>query len=675
MQPHSPFGGWGISKYGGKYMSAISFIELYKLPIDVDHKNVFDLGNYTGDNYYGEIYNFLNSQYQSISIPLFNSPASINRAFKNINGEMMITIPKDYSDIKDYNYALLMRGVESGGVVSRVIEKGIFYFVTGFSSDNQNTFSNTGKPTTTLKLKYDSWMNNLDLLYKYDKPQQFIQGHIKETIKVNDSYYPNSIYGSSNDITHIETGSDLPNRYKVLWMRIWMDTSEIYYKTGESYINSYTKGCYVSHSKTPILFIPYLVIDTLTLSPIYTYKWGGYPIDGSVSVNSISNILKIDLTYYPPFKYTFYNDTISIGTQGFFMMQVGNVYVKRDSNYISVCVYYNQLTSNLTPSAPFDVPAVFGYLKNSGDTPEKILSEEISISLTSLYNYTANQYLSTYNNSPIYQTYPYTFYSIMCNGSSYPIIFYKDSIKCKIMIYSEKISPYYIIKFYDKNDLKIYESKPVFVQNTGSILTGYSAYDAYLRNNGNQLNMQYERLKTNALKSAVNNVISIGNSGNINSFLNNSKNFVKNIGFDLIDYNIDKKSLDARIEDIRNSQGIFNMPSIDANSNIMQDLVLIRYFYPSNDIDFSYIASINHYFGKNMSFTDNLMKSNKKIFDYKKANNVDLPFITNIYEKSELVSSINSGITLWHIDSTLEGNFLEALKTMNKKINNPDKEV
>ena len=632
-----------------------SRIHLMKVPFDNSYTNVYDFPDGLVDN--DIVFARLSALGFETKIIDFNR----DKYFISINNNSIISLNINYDEVKDFNYAVVE--YSEGYSIYK------FYFITSIKSLNSGL-----NPTTEIAIEYDCWLNNIDKFYSSDIKQQIITGHVKDSIKSGNLYYPNSIHGASSDITLKESGADEPKRYKVLWLRIWMDTNDIYYLSNETYINSYSTGCYLTHSRTPILFVPYLVIDTLSMTAVYNYKWGGQYINGSVYVSPISNILKMDLTYYPPFNYSFNADnTITIGASGFFTFSTAEVYVNRgEGAYTPICIYRKKVLPQnpSSPQIPFPYPVVFMY-HGDNDLASKVLFEEIDINKYSLYNYNKNTYLTNFIDQPIGQLYPYYFYSLLCNGTSNPIVFYKDSISCKVKIYSEKISPYYTLAFYDKDGLKVYESKPVFVQNTGSILTSYSAYDAYLRNNGNQLNMQYERLKTNALKSTVNNLVSFASYPSAKA----SGNFIKNTGFTLIDYYTEKKTIDARIEDIRNSQGVFNMPSIDANANIMQDIILLRTFAPSNKDEFNYIATTEHYFGKVINFADKITNCNKKIFDFKKIINPSIPFITNIDERNTLLSALENGITFWHYDPYLDGDFLDSIKTFNKQINNPDTEV
>ena len=645
-------------------MSAISFIELYKLPIDVDHKNVFDLGNYTGDDYYGEIYNFLNSQYQSISIPLFNSPTSINRAFKNTNGEMMITIPKDYSDIKDYNYALLMRGIESGGVVSRVIEKGIFYFVTGFSSDNQNTFSNPGKPTTTLKLKYDSWMNNLDSIYKCDRPQKITRSHIQSYHRNSDTstvFIPNYIYSENGNYRTIEKSFDYPaynvynpevsSRYKILWLRVWLDGEGLFieHEDGGAKVGYSGRGCYPSNGAIPIVCIPFALFDIVTQEFISTIKYKyknetvlyDFCINKSWRMKKTNHIVKADLTFYPPIRYIFDVENNCI--------VIENVLMKRDNIYIDAGGgAYTPLFYNIN-----SVVIETGYLSIEVDLIHIESKHANNSDFTSL----VLDYTKIESNCLIY---PSFYYSLFIGGEKQVLLFPYGADYANIHIIAGDINAKYYIEYYSyssEGDILIKKEKIKSLENQGEIVHINDSFDTYLRNSGNQTIVNGIQQLFNLVTYGAQSIAMPSGKGMIG---------LQSPAFSAANYA-------AKLSDIDNSQDSIFLPTVDSLSNAYyQDILMVRKNSINSPFDLYKIAQNQHLYGQEYSIMGRIIRNVKPNFEYLQTENCVMPEITNEIERKEVEEICNKGVTKWHINNLSDTQTKKDIATLNVDVPNKD---
>lgn len=629
---------------------------LFKVPFDNSYRDVYDFpNNLTSDVIFARI--------SALAFPSITIDYPAVRSFKSTNNKTSISVSYPYNQIKNYNY--LVVEVEEDVTYE-------FYFITGFDSLNESDI----KPSTNILIEWDCWLNNIGSIYQSNRKQSYQYGHIKDSIYFNDSkIYPNPIYGAAAELDLIESAADVTTtRYKVLWMRIWVDVPDMYIKRNNEYAYIYNTGCYFTHSRSPILFVPYLVVDTYTMTKVYGYTWDGKEVDGTVSVYSSDHILKLDLTYYPPFTYRIETDksiTILFGPGGT-IMKVGEVYYKTADTYNSIGQYFEKIFDFTNIKLPNPISLIYAIDNSSGISAKLTIAETYNIFNPTYADYNENAYLTNFDHSSIRYLYPYYYHSILCNSGSTPIIFYKNSISCRITVYSETISPYYVLTFYDADGLQVHRSKPVFIQNTGSILYANSAYDAYLRNNGNQLQVQYDQIQVSTIKNAASLITSsmrgVSNSGYSSTIIRGLQSGT-NIA---LDYYMSKKALDAKIADIRNAQGTFNMPAIDANANIMQDLLLLRSFSPANATDFEAIATNEQYYGKQLNFVQALNSSNKLMFDYRQTVNACLPEVTNIDERRTLESALNRGIRFWHYD-IYTGNQLDALKTMNPQINNPDR--
>lgn len=646
-------------------MSAISFIELYKLPIDVDHKNVFDLGNYTGDDYFGEIYNFLNTQYQSISVSLFDSPSSINRAFKNTNGEMIITIPRDYSEIKDYNYALLMRGVESGGVVSRVIEKGIFYFVTGFSSDNQNTFSNPGKPTTTLKLKYDSWMNNLDAIYKCDRPQKIIRAHMPSYHTVDPSgniFIPNYIYSENGNYRTIEKSFDYPvtntynaevsSRYKILWMRIWTDGEGLYTsestESGINYVEYNGRGCYPSNAALPILCIPFGLFDIKEqeFKGNIKYRYNGetilydFPQYKSWSLAETNHIVKADFTFYPPIRYIFDTESNTIVIEQ--VLSKGLIWYKKDSST------YSNLFSGLNYAV-----LETGYASREVD----LIHIESKHASNSDFSALVLDYTKIESNCLIY---PSSYYSLFIGGEKQILIFPYGADYANIHIIAGDINAKYYIEYYSRKtsgDALIKKEKIKSLENQGEIIHINDSFDTYLRNSGNQ--------------TIVSGLQQIKNVAMAGAQLYAMPSASATVGFQ--NAVVEAKNFAAKLKDIDNAQDSIFLANVDALSNAYyQDLLMVRENNIVNPFDLNNIAIRQHLYGQEYLTMGKIIRNIKPNFEYLQTEDCVIPEITNEIERKEVEDICNRGVTKWHINNSADSETKRDISVLNEDVANKD---
>lgn len=633
-----------------------SALHFFKVPMDNTYSNVYDFPDFDNVIDSDIIFANLSSLFDSTTVSVGLS----DKSFKTTNGKTTLSIPVLYDAIKNYNYLAVERNVGH--------KEYEFYFVTGMSSLNNGVL-----PSTNISIDYDCWMNNIASLSENILTQIYSQGHVKDVIKTANKYYPNSLLGDSADVNLIESANqDIPGE-KVLWARIWLDGANVYTKSGDAYNLVNVPGCYLNNLTAPVVFVPYAVVDTYKMTKLRGYTFGGsVSLDTPLSFGQIDNILKVDLTYYPPFTYSISGGKdITIYTSGLSTIAQSDLYVKRDDSYVSIVNRIGKIVSSSNVYTQIPTICAYGFTPTISGTDgaydeRRVLAQTITLSLPELSDYTADSFITDYLTLPTAKIYPYQYNAICANGTISPIIYYPGAITCTIKIYSENVSPYYIIEYLDKDGVALYTSKPIFVSNSGTLLTHASAYDVYLRNNGNTLALQYETLNTDAMMNAVSKATML--SGAKSGI---ARRTIVGAAAGVYDWYIGKARLDARVEDIRNGQGKFNMPSYDANTNIMQDIILIRKFTPSDNYMVELAALTEQRYGKVLDFSGQLLDRNMKIFDFKRIDSPELPTITNNQERATLTAALQRGVCVWHMSASASTNVKAALKSFNYNIHNP----
>lgn len=209
-------------------------IFLLKTPLDDSYKNVIDF-NFDVITYHPNetpkemLYNLMVGNFDNMYLQINN------RGFKKSVDLTSITIPKEYIEIRDYNYCII--------VTDYLDEQDapLFYFINNIVSENDSLNS----PSCTLTLKWDAWSNNINEITNSNSQNTIEQGHYRnyDGLSLNSPsplFYPCKI--PNIPVTLEECIYD--KRYVPLFMRIimrnfpeWGDTDHPAYELTKMYFN------------------------------------------------------------------------------------------------------------------------------------------------------------------------------------------------------------------------------------------------------------------------------------------------------------------------------------------------------------------------------------------------------------------------------------------------------
>lgn len=605
--------------------------------------------------------NNLKQLYGSYSVDLTSNTGLDYRSFKSHNGDITVVVPIDAQTVlSQYNYVAL----EFDYTIH-------FYFINNVHS----LFDNANNASCSIDLEYDIYLNNRRFFLSLD-PQLCVRTHVKDL-----NYNSGTGKWSSNyryiapPVTVYETGTD--SQYMVCWGRL-CTSGDFYNSSGQTYV---VDGCYPSQKITPYIMFPVFAINTETFEILDAY-WQFDPsiprqIDlKDIRVNNIEEILQFDLTYYPPFQYSIkkVGSRYQVRTQELNEDNLWTALTKESVLYDgekNPYLYYT--TSGGTKMA---LPCVTGVVSkasytgiahNGGSTPvrQKLTPSDTSIALS----------------APQLKAYPVQYHALYVNGSMIPLIYTPTSDPAKSTIIWEidpsEVTPYLTIEYYGGID--DYRTKPIPLSNRGCMPTASSVYDSFIRANGNKIIAEQQAIYArsdlatassvlSAAKGAVGSALSGSVSGLLGSVLDGASGAMNN-------YSQKELALDtfyAKLNDFKNAQDTYSIPSANAMSYLLQDLVLERAFMPADVNEVMSLFIDITYFGKEKSCYRSIIEPTHECYDYIQTAHAYFPQIPNLAHRRALEAAFNRGVTMWHYDliDHYKTYYGDAVETMNRNVTN-----
>lgn len=560
---------------------------------------------------------------------LADKTTAIKRAVKQTDSIVTITIDGMATvPYASFNYA-------------RISQEAVYYsgdlygFIVGVASQNDGS-----KASCTLTIKLDAWANNLSKAEFATTTAVCRRSHFSP---LQNGRYDNVLPADTKinllkdqvcirpfgteDGDDIPTDPFLPNRFEVLWLRLTLDDFDaVSFSDGGK-----STPLYADQEWYPIIMQPIAVYDkTLNTFSVKTFRISFSESDtaciiagssGLSNVNKLidsnSHIIKAELTYCAPFAINFsYNSSASR-----YEAAVGWY------KYKPITVDGSSFGLGISWMAAANLTHAYDYYPRSQDLidvwqpePLAIPGNTINLATLSIYEEYCNKY-------------PFSFYELKYGGYTIPIINPDGCYHTRVEFFRYRLHPF--LRFAHESEMGTTYSEQKPVTNFGELLISSSAYDTYMRNNGNQLN-------TKAINSIV---TGVGGSAIALMAGNPSGAAASLLG---VSQSID--STTARIADLKSMQDHITTPSYNAMDNVEQDMVSVYQVYAIGN-DVNRFALDFHYYGCNTPRYAPIFKRNREYFDFVQTASCELPYITNIRERSELETAFNRGVTIWWWDS------------------------
>lgn len=560
---------------------------------------------------------------------LASKTTAIRRAIKQTDNMVTITIDSMATvPYQSFNYVRLSQEAEyySGD---------LYGFIVGVTSQNDGS-----KASCTLTIKLDSWANNLTKTKFATTTAVCRRTHfsplqngrydnvLPAVSKINllkEQYCVRPFGSEDGDDT--PTDPYQPSRFEVLYLRITLDDFDaVKFSDGNK-----CTPLYADQEGYPIIMQPLAVYDKILNNfSTKTFRISFNESDTACIIAGVSaltnvhdmigsnpHIIKAELTYCAPYiLYFSYNTTASR-----YEASVGWYHYK------PITIEGNSYGLGISWIAGANLSHAYDSYTSSQDLidvyqPEPLIIPGNTIDLSTLSIY--EEYT---------RKYPFSYFELAYGGNSIPIINPDGCYHTRVEFFRYRLHPF--LRFMHESELGTTYSKQYPVTNFGELLISSSAYDTYMRNNGNQLN-------TKAINSIVTGVggsaiaLMSGNlSGAASSLLGASQT-------------IDATT--AKVADLKNMQDHITVPSYNAMDNVEQDMVFVYQYTPIGN-DVKRFALDFHFHGCNAPRYAPIFNRNREYFDFVQTANCDLPYITNMRERAELESAFNRGVTIWWWDS------------------------
>lgn len=574
----------------------------------------------------------------SISLQREVTPLTIwltSKAFKYINGKITISIDKLDADLIKYNYAILYEDVNP-----------TYYFITGINSLNSGI-----KPSTELMLERDVWANNDEAIRSNQTYRVFSRGH-NYLLKVMDGSVKN-LTGPNQYPDYAKNYSpfSVKNRFEVLWLKMTVDDARAYSDKSSGTTIANLHNLYYDDGTYPHILQPALIFDRINenfLDPSnndfrITFTQDGvtwhYQTDAIPDLNAINDthILKCELTYCAPFEVNF-----ELTPDGYYEATVDNINyttLYTTSEHIQISV--NKIVWGRGQYTDYNYYNYESYTVNANSYvyhsyPHFLQMGEIQI------------------DDPHANNYPLCYKSIYVNGKMENLIRTGDIVSTEVRFYRFRNNPCYEIIQTDR-DGNTYHNRKTPVHGTGSILTTSSAYDEYLRNNGNQ-----------TIAAAVQNILyttggaaatlSGGATIGIPSMLRGVNGLINQA---------------TKLDDLTNMQDNISAPQYDAAKHAFYQDIICYYNATMEPVRWEACAIDAHAYGSNTGFVQNINEPMTTSFRYVQIPDADLP-ISNLNDKRIIDQILADGTRMWYYyDSIVDySNALSALSNLDIEISN-----
>lgn len=584
---------------------------------------------------------------------LLSTNSNICKSFQTNDGNTAVTVPADAQTVlTNYNYVAIDWDYDIK-----------FYFIEAV----QSLYDSATNPTCRLELEYDIYMNNREHFAKLD-PQLCIRSHVKDlTYDSRAKTWSSNAHYIAPPVSVIET-SQSDATYMVCWGRL-CTSGDLYNASGNPY---WTDGCYPSQKATPYIMFPVFAINTKTLAMIEAY----WQYDTStprqvdladIRVNNIEEILQFDLTYYPPFEYVtdLVNGRIRVRTQRLNDDNRWVSFTRETPVYNPNGLPYVYYMSGLTQ---VEIPCVTGSL-SSGAFSGAAYNSGIEVARKGL-SPNDTQYAL---NAPQMQVYPIRYKSLYVNGALVPLIFSptKDGNASYIAWYIDpsEVTPYLTITYYG-GELD-YQTKPIPLSNHGFMPIASSVYDSYIRANGNKLLAEQQAINSKASIATATNILSSAKgiaSGNVGDIIGGAVSGMTTA----VRRELALDQFYATLNDLKNAQDTYRIPTVNAMSAILQDLVLVREITPADSNEVITLFMDLTYYGFQKTHYRSVIEPTHECYDYIQTASAYFPQIPNLEHRRALETAFNRGVTMWHFDliDHYKTHYGDAVQSMNRNVSN-----
>lgn len=659
------------------------------MPFDKNYTNVFDLNKGDGTAY-ENVHEFLIARENDytcfneitpanyLNTPIFNKsvkqyeqdfdlilPINAREFMTNYNGTLNSPINWCELNSNDHYYYYFIDVVESG-----------------FDSDGN------ANGTTRVHFTYDVWSNNIGRVRAYKN-----NGHLspqlasRATGKMLLSYLENGVTANYKaplpDCEYKDVGiyTLTGYRYRVAWARIRTDGSLKQARISDGAISDFEVGAYPELSETPVFMYPLWVLDTQTMEIIdndscyidyaigsthYNYNFNQFKL------SKISELLIGDVTYNPPFAYEV-NGSKSDGIVVWL-------------NDVKVCSKIAKITNSSGQQVVNDLPVIAGVNEgkkyNDGGIVTYDIPQYSCSSSTYSSKFTIDALLS--GDNPYANSYPYRKYCIFANGANTPIVPLPNTYNIRVVIDGRKYQPTYRYLIQSVTS-PTFESMPKVLMNNGQLQLVKSAYDAYVRMNGNQIIAQQNQIALNQRKSET-----MATIGGVGGAVDTVSGVARGFAGDLVgglsqavggigsmigsgikgyyateDANMAYTALQSKLNDIRNSQDGFTAIGAEAVKDIYQDLLIIRVMSYSNDEIFKSIVRNVIMYGVEYDRYIDPFTIYHQCYDYFRLKNPSFPWIRNQKSRAIFEAIFAKGVRIWHLGYLSKYNLISAYKMSN----------
>lgn len=634
----------------------IEKIELYKLPIDNEYKNVYLFDNnslMTKEN----LYYYIDTIFGSSSYTIYSEGIEQKTRCINENKRTQITFnhkvsttSKSLEDVYNYNYAIIHFDYTNS--------KPLFYFIEDFRVNNSVNFD----PNITIFLQWDAFSNNIEQFSNnitVDVQRQIVDGFIKTDINEPEKIYPLA-YNTNEFEVPLHTrryrerafqNSYTSSKLSVLYQRcFWDNDAPVKLRSGA--LAGIT--CIPSIAPLKVTYHPIAVVDRVTgkvIPQITTYIAQyqeesstinvsvdlEYAKNGRVITPDVTFLLFSDLTFQAPFRPTF---DIDDGNYPPLFTMSANTY-----GYVDLGFSGDQFHRNL-----------FGFVScsYSREISKIVLDDEYIIdTLSELYSFDRLSNIKNIidQNSRL-MTYPYEYKQITIGQQIYPLIpeftepsmissqtrkartqiniNNKNSIVSKIKIKNYGKSEEEMEQVFDNNVYMIF-------RNYGQCVVVQNRLEHFLRENESSVN-------TNMALSSIRGALSALSAAQSQNIIGTVSGFVGAMAPSM--------QLEAKIEDINRSQDIITIPVSNAADDLTrQDNIMFQKVQISDYRNKERLARFFHAYGINIDAFSTLILRSRKNFGFTSTKNVSLTNITNIEDRKILENAFNRGIRYYYIDS------------------------
>ena len=646
----------------------IEKITLFKSNLDMNYKNVLDYSWYKPLNIENVLIDIKNIfEYKDITL---SKTKSIDG---NMSETLTVNINELPNDFKEYNYIAITGRAYPEPASDKTV---LFYFINSY----EYAFSNEAiGHTINLKLKWDSWTNNIINIYNNkSKNLCLIKRRHKDTVSLRESTSDTQkTFSSVNLLTDeldVTTESEVTDSgKKVLFARIYLSPDASVTGVYKLYAPSlFTYGGIASMYPIRIMYIPVCVIDEKTRKIIDNYKFYKCKWTDDSNFEDQYDLFRLNysiLNAFAPFPpgnqpITVHENPSSSETTSFIINSkyfitdrgiVSNIdfsfhspysyrFVDSDNEAVYFSAEMSRYFSKITNSTADGTEALFGFAGTY--KKDKFIKWTKDVN----YKFVLNGIDRTITNEvreliePRIHQYPYEYFSIYSNTVEIPLIPDYDTNYFNIEMATINVTTPYLRIYRDTQPFNI---KKYYISNSGSLQLSTDSLNEYLRNNS-------EKITERAVMGSISTGISMLTSKNSIEVAKNALSGIGNI-----------TSIIAQKADADNKADTVYIPQFLAiNDTEMQDDIVTLHYEIKDDYDRNKLLHYFEYYGLNTNEVDTPFSDSRLNYDFVQTQNSDLSnIIKNQYEREELEKALNNGVTKWHIDTC----YSEAIKKFDRQ--------